>query len=47
MSLFDRTKFYFGRVVRNDATRRGLAAAGAGLVMSLIIEAAWPTARLG
>jgi hypothetical protein len=43
MSFFDRTKVYFSRVVRNEANKRGIAAAGAGFVMALIIEAAWPT----
>ena len=37
---------YFLRVVRNDSTKRGLAAAGAGVIMSLIIEA-WPASRAG
>jgi hypothetical protein len=37
---------YLVRVVRNDSTKRGLAAAGAGVIMSLIIEA-WPASRAG
>lgn len=43
MSFLERTKTYFTRVVQNDATKRGIAAAGAGLIMSLIVEAVWPT----
>lgn len=43
MSFLERTKVYFSRVIRNEATKRGIAAAGAGFVMSIILEAAWPT----
>jgi hypothetical protein len=39
MSFSDRTKSYIGRVARNDSTKHGLAAAGAGVILSLIIEA--------
>lgn len=37
---------YILRVARNESTKRGLAAAGAGVIMSLIIEA-WPASRVG
>ena len=43
LTVLDRTKFYFSRVLTNDSTKRGVAAAGAGFLMSLILEAAWPT----
>ena len=43
MSFLERSKIYFSRVVHNDATKRGIAAAGAGFIMSLIVEAVWPT----
>lgn len=43
-TFFGRTKSYFSRVVSNESTKRGVAAAGAGFLMSLILEAAWPTA---
>jgi hypothetical protein len=39
MSFTERTVNYFGRVIRNDSTKHGLAAAGAGVILSLIIEA--------
>lgn len=45
-TFFGRTKFYFSRVLSNDSTKRGIAAAGAGFLMSLILEAAWPTPRV-
>jgi hypothetical protein len=35
-------KAFFMRVLRDDATRRGAAAAGAGVLMALVHEAAWP-----
>lgn len=38
-----RMKEFLSRVARNDSTKRGVAAAGAGFLMSLILEAAWPT----
>jgi hypothetical protein len=37
---------YILRVARHESTKRGLAAAGAGVIMSLIIEA-WPASRAG
>ncbi len=46
MSFFERTKGYFSRVVRNDATKHGIAAASAGLILSLIVEAVWPSLRI-
>lgn len=42
-TFFTRTKSYLSRVAANDSTKRGVAAAGAGFLMSLILEAAWPT----
>lgn len=39
VSFTERTKSYFGRVARNDSTKHDLAAAGAGVILSLIIEA--------
>lgn len=46
ITFISRTGQYLLRVVRNDSTKRGLAAAGAGVIMSLIIEA-WPASRAG
>lgn len=46
LTFFGRTRFYFSRVLANDSTKRGVAAAGAGFLMSLILEAAWPTQRV-
>jgi hypothetical protein len=43
MSFLNRSKSYITRVIKNDATRHGVAAAGAGVVLSLIVEALWPT----
>jgi hypothetical protein len=34
---------YFRRVLRNDATRKGAAAALAGIVIGLLTEALWPS----
>jgi hypothetical protein len=41
ISLLSRSKQYLARVVRNDSTRKGLAAAGAGVIISCILEAVW------
>lgn len=42
-SFLDRTKGYLTRVIRADATKRGVAGAGAGLIMAMVIEALWPS----
>jgi hypothetical protein len=44
VTFIERTRSYFSRVVSNESTKWGVAAAGAGFLMSLILEAAWPTA---
>jgi len=41
-----RASQYLLRVARHESTKRGLAAAGAGFIMSMIIEA-WPASRAG
>lgn len=41
--MVDSLKSYAGRVVRNDAFKRGAAGAAAGIIVAGIIEAAWPT----
>ena len=33
---------FFSRVWRSDSTRKGLAAAGAGVIIAAISELAWP-----
>ncbi len=38
-------KDYFGRVLANDAARKGIAAAGAGFLVAAITEALWPSDR--
>lgn len=43
ITFLSRTKTYLGRVIRAESTKKGVAAAGAGFLMSLILEAAWPT----
>ena len=43
MSFLERTRGYLGRVIRADATKRGVAGAGAGLILALIMEAVWPS----
>lgn len=37
--LFNTVRQFTLRVVKNEATRRGIAAAGAGFIMSMILEA--------
>lgn len=37
--LFNTVRHFTLRVVKNEATRRGIAAAGAGFIMSMILEA--------
>lgn len=37
---------YLTRVIRNEATKRGMAAAAAGVLMSMVMEAAWPSQPL-
>jgi hypothetical protein len=34
---------FLSRVVSNDATKKGLAAAVAGVVVALVCESAWPS----
>lgn len=46
ITFISRAGQYMLRVARNESTKRGLAAAGAGVIMSLIIEA-WPASRAG
>ena len=35
---------YFKRVLTNDSTKRGVAAAAAGVLIAGIVEAFWPSA---
>ena len=35
---------FFERVMSNDSTRRGLAAAAAGILIGVLSEAIWPKA---
>ena len=35
---------YFKRVIGNESTKRGMAAAAAGLLVAGIMEAFWPSA---
>lgn len=46
VTFVSRAGHYLLRVARHESTKRGLAAAGAGVIMSLIIEA-WPASRAG
>lgn len=46
VTFVSRAGHYLLRVARHESTKRGLAAAGAGFIMSLIIEA-WPVSRAG
>ena len=34
---------FFSRVWHNEGTKKGLAAAGAGLLIAVISEAVWPS----
>ena len=36
---------FLSRVWKNDTTRKGLAAAGAGVLIAAICELAWPSSR--
>ena len=40
---FASTKEYFGRVANNEAAKKGIAAAGAGLLVAAITELLWPS----
>lgn len=46
MSFVERSKSYFSRVIKSESTKHGVAAAGAGLILSLIVEAVWPSSRV-
>lgn len=35
---------FFRRVAHNDSFRKGVAAAGAGVIIAAICEAVWPSA---
>ena len=37
------TPSFFSRVANHDSAKKGLAAAGAGILIALISEAIWPT----
>lgn len=34
---------YIKRVLNNDSTRRGIAAAAAGVIIGCVVEALWPS----
>ena len=34
---------YIRRVLNNDSTRRGIAAAAAGVIIGCVVEALWPS----
>ena len=38
------TNTFFSRVIGNDALKKGLAGAAAGLLIAVITEAIWPSA---
>jgi hypothetical protein len=40
----DEPRDYFRRVIENESTRKGAAAAVAGVVIAALVEAMWPTA---
>jgi hypothetical protein len=44
-SFFSNAGHYFSRVFTNEVTKRGLVAVGAGIIMSMILEVAWPSTR--
>lgn len=39
------TRNYIDRVLTHDAARKGIAAAGAGILVAAITEALWPSSR--
>jgi hypothetical protein len=43
IEIVDKAPKFINRVLRHDSTRRGLAAAGAGVLIAVITEAIWPT----
>ncbi len=44
-AIVSTTFSYLDRVIHNDAARKGIAAAGAGLLVAAITEALWPSNR--
>lgn len=46
MSFIERSRNFLGRVANSQSTRHGLAALGAGIVISLITEAVWPSVQV-
>lgn len=44
-AFLDATRTYAERVLANDAAKKGIAAAGAGLLVAVITEALWPSDR--
>ena len=34
---------FFGRIIDNDATKKGLAAAVAGVIVAVVCETFWPS----
>ena len=39
----DQTSSFFSRVLSNEATRKGLAGAVAGILVGTVLEIVWPT----
>ncbi len=39
------TESFFSRVFSNDAARKGLAGAVAGVLVACVMEVAWPTEK--
>ncbi len=41
----NQTESFFSRVFSNDAARKGIAGAVAGLLVAAVMEVAWPTEK--
>jgi hypothetical protein len=41
----DDTRSYLSRVINNDAVKKGLAGAAAGLLVAAVSEAIWPSSK--
>ena len=41
--ISDNTDSFFSRVINNESAKKGIAAAGAGVLIAVITEVIWPS----